>query len=938
MSKKSKQEVRQIKQKIRKTESAGKARPEYKVPEKPAPVDVAELRPQPLVPKKLNTIVAWIIFAVALVVYLLTQARSLSFWDSGEYATCISILGVPHPPGNPFYILFGRALVSLFGGFIPHAQIAAFISVLTSAFAVMFTYLITVQLTSMFKIKYWEAIFGGVIAALFTAFSFTFWMNAVEAEVYSGLVFFVNFIIWLTLYWVQRSRDLNRQNILLLIVYLFFIGFCVHQTALQIAPAILFIVVYPLLLGSVKKGNFWTKFIGYGAALIISYLIFGAIGRSLNIDAFDQMGFALCILVLMVIELKDVFDKRLWYLAAILIVIGISSHVYLPIRAADDPFINLADPSTSERFDDYIQRRQYKPEQVTSMFDRRGNLITHQLGYHFLRYFGWQWFNADRINSWVNINKGLIKGLGGLLVLFLGLFGAVFHHRKNKHSFNYFLAIMICTTILMVFVMNLSSAEVRDRDYFYVVAYNMWAIWMGIGALGLIHFFKDKVGRIVLASLLLILPVLNMASQYYVHDRSKEYIALDYGVNFLNTLEENAIIFTNGDNDTYPIWYAQAVEDPMAEEHMHPARDVFPTDASEAAIQQAMDYKATHIKGIRQDVTVANLSLLNTGWYMRQLRDREGVIINLTEEEIDSLDDREEGSFQRYLWKDSVTYDAGDPEGRMRFTIDYYDNYQNRETQGGFYPRRGSDFSVIQIVKDNFGKRPIYFAVTCESNVGFDDYLRNVGMASRLVHTRAEDPASQQIDIDRLTKNIDEVYKYRSIFDDSVYKDENMGRLVMNYGSGYARAAVHYTKQGDFAKAEKYASQARKFIDSDLRMSEYYIRYYAGQGMWDKVDQFIEVNIWPHSDAVRIYNSYVLNIFAKDHPAQFTRYMEKFLLRYPNEIDYATLAFYYAENYGLEEEVEDMFDSLQGRLGYTWGDMYRYMYGTTQEPPPEEGI
>ncbi|MGC9361725.1 MAG: protein O-mannosyl-transferase family, partial [Candidatus Syntrophosphaera sp.] len=166
MSKKSKQEVRQIKQKIRKTGSAEKARPEYKVPEKPAPVEVAELRPQPLVPKKLNTLVAWIIFVVALAVYLLTQARSLSFWDSGEYATCISILGVPHPPGNPFYILFGRALVSLFGGFIPHAQIAAFISVLTSAFAVMFTYLITVQLTSMFRIKYWEAIFGGVIAAL----------------------------------------------------------------------------------------------------------------------------------------------------------------------------------------------------------------------------------------------------------------------------------------------------------------------------------------------------------------------------------------------------------------------------------------------------------------------------------------------------------------------------------------------------------------------------------------------------------------------------------------------------------------------------------------------------------------------------------------------------------------------------------------------------
>jgi hypothetical protein len=921
---KNKPDVRHIKQQIQKSAPvAGKAKPEYKVPEKPIlELSDTQFRPQPLVPKNINTIVSWAVFAVALIVYMLTQARSLSFWDSGEYATCISILGVPHPPGNPFYILFGRALVSLFGGFLSHAWIAAFISALASAFAVMFTYLVTVQLASMFKIKYWEAVLGGVVAALLTAFSFTFWMNAVEAEVYSGLVFFVNLIIWLTLWWVQHSRDFHYQNVLLLIVYLFFMGFCVHQTALQIAPAILFIVVYPLLVQGYKKGIFWYKFFGYGAVLVLSYVIFGAIGKSFNIDAFDQMGFALCIIVLMFIELRKVFDKRVWLLALGLVLVAISTHVYIPIRATDRPFINLADPSTSKRFDDYIQRRQYKPEQVTSMFDRRGNLITHQFGYHFLRYFGWQWFKPDAVTHATGIPENVVNVFGGLFIAFLGLFGAVFHYRKNKHSFLYFLAIFLCTSLLMVFVMNLSSEEVRDRDYFFVVAYNMWAIWMGIGALGLVSMLKGKGGKIALAAILLLLPILNLAVQYREHDRSRELIALDYGVNFLNSVEENAIIFTNGDNDTYPIWYSQAVKDSKAEAYMHKDRDLYPTTESTQAISQAMDYKNKYLKGIRKDVTVANLSLLNTSWYIRQLRDKEGVIINWTEEEINSLDDRT-GGFQDYLWKDSVEFNAGDPEGRQKFTVNYLQNARNSESDGSFYPRRGSDFAVIQIIKDNFGKRPIYFAVTCESNVGFDNYLRNEGMVARLVAT--PDITNSQIDMPRLLTNIDKIYKYRSIFDDRVFKDDNMNRLVMNYGSGYARAAIYYSKQKDFAKAEAYAAKARKFVQSELRMSEYYVRYYAGTGQWAKLDDFIDRNILPHPDAAKIYNSYVLNTIAEAHPDKFTTYMSRFLLLYPDEIDYASLAYYYATEYNLKSQVMAMFDSLQGKLGYSLEDIYNYL-------------
>ncbi|MDZ4181707.1 MAG: DUF2723 domain-containing protein, partial [Candidatus Cloacimonadaceae bacterium] len=303
---KQKPDLKKIRELAQKSKTSGTASKEYQKPVPRVIFDDAEIRPVELVAPKTNWIAAGIIFALTLIVYMLTQARTLSFWDSGEYATCISILGVPHPPGNPFYILFGRAVVALFGGLFSHAIIAAFLSGLTSALAVMFTYLLTVQLVSMLRIKAWEAMYAGIVAALFTAFSFTFWMNAIEAEVYSGLVLFVNLIIWLTLYWVQKSRDMNRQNILLLIIYLFFLGFCVHQTALQIAPAVLFIVVYPLFMDGKTKSNFWPKVIGYTFALLFGYIIFGQIGKGFSIDDFDKWGFALVAFLLLYIELRDV--------------------------------------------------------------------------------------------------------------------------------------------------------------------------------------------------------------------------------------------------------------------------------------------------------------------------------------------------------------------------------------------------------------------------------------------------------------------------------------------------------------------------------------------------------------------------------------------------------------------------------------------------------
>ncbi|HPH61613.1 MAG TPA: hypothetical protein PLX72_08220, partial [Candidatus Syntrophosphaera sp.] len=163
--------------------------------------------------------------------------------------------------------------------------------------------------------------------------------------------------------------------------------------------------------------------------------------------------------------------------------------------------------------------------------------------------------------------------------------------------------------------------------------------------------------------------------------------------------------------------------------------------------------------------------------------------------------------------------------------------------------------------------------------------------------------------------------------DSRVFKDDNMTRLISNYGSGYSRAALEFTRAGKFEQALAYANKAKKFIDGELRLTEFWVNYYAGTGQIAKLDEFVDKNILPHTDAVRIYNSYVLNTMATEYPRYFPRYMKKLLLAFPNEMDLAQLAVYYGYNNDLMPQVQSTLDSLmaENKLGYNLQDLNNYL-------------
>jgi tetratricopeptide (TPR) repeat protein len=812
-------------------------------------LDLTIFKPITIVSTRTNVFVSMFIFLFAMIIYQLTNAKTTSFWDAGEYISVSSIFGIAHPPGNPFYILLGRVFTIFNLGF-DHAPVISFLSSFFSALASVMVYLITVKLLSMWREDSFSAIVGGVVAALFTAFSFTFWMNAVEASVYGLSAFIVLLVTWLTFVWVKHEKGFSHQNILLLITYLFFLGFCVHQTVLQIAPAILFIVVLPYIRNSLNTAGFWIRFCIFSTILLTIYFIFNDHAADMGLPEIEKFAVGVAIMGITCWYLRHYIDYRMWLLFIGLVIVGFSPHLFLIIRSEFRPFINQGHPHNYELFMQYILRQQYGGY---NFLERRATLWT-QLDFHFLRYLSWQFMDTEVLARWLNMPIEGVKIVANTLVAFLGLSGFYYAYRKNVYAFWYLFSLFFMTSVAMVFVMNLSDREVRDRDYFFVSAYNMWSIAMGLGVVGLISMLREtvfgqqnKIAVYALSTILLCLPVLNMATQYHKHDRTGEKIALDYGLNIINSLEENAIVFTNGDNDTFPVWYAQSVRDKFATENIYTARDVYPTERTVELLRNALEWKTSHINGIRRDVSVLNLSLLNVPWYIKQIRDLEGVELNWNDDVIDRL--------VATPWRHSdLNIEIRSPNGD-RFHV--------------VYPAREvlmiKDQVVARIIQENFGKRPIYFAITCADYSQFDDFLINEGMVSRVVSTRGD---RERVDYDRLKNNLTNVYNFRGIFDDKLYKDSNMVKLVSNYGAAFMRLSDQYHRQANlpnideisraefYDKAINYYLRGAEFIlnpPDQIRFHGLLTLLYAESGQKETAIDRIEVMIAEQPDTFHGY-------------------------------------------------------------------------------------
>ena len=382
--------------------------------------------------------------------------------------------------------------------------------------------------------------------------------------------------------------------------------------------------------------------------------------------------------------------------------------------------------------------------------------------------------------------------------LIFGLLGLYHHFKRNHRDGLVVLLLFLMTGLAIVVYLNQQSPQPRERDYAYAASFYAFAIWIGLSVPALAEYLRkklpDKLSALLsVAIVVLLVPVIMAAQGWNSHDRSGRYTALEVARAYLQTCAPNAILFTNGDNDTFPLWYAQEVE------------------------------------GFRTDVRVCNLSLFNTDWYIEQMAmkvyDSEPLPITLPRSiyksgshdytfllEQESIKEHVEvKELLDIIKKDEkrlqIKTEAGPvdyfPTKKFRITVDpdavvrhglVSAEEKDRITHLEWTINRSglskAYLMMLDILAHNNWERPVYYVTTTgsEAYLGLEDYLRQEGLAYRLVpvkYGRGEDRQPKGVNMDAMYDNLMNKFEF-SVLEPGIYIDEDNYRMSSTYRSTYA--------------------------------------------------------------------------------------------------------------------------------------------------------
>jgi tetratricopeptide (TPR) repeat protein len=462
-------------------------------------------------------------------------------------------------------------------------------------------------------------------------------------------------------------------------------------------------------------------------------------------------------------------------------------------------------------------------------------MVKYQANHMYWRYFFWNfvgrmsdtqdegvaWFNTKSDEKRANYktgNLGLYPIKYFALPFLFGLIGLFFQFKKDPYYALTFLATFLVFGILTALFQNQQEPQPRERDYFYVGSFIIWGLWMALGTYGIIDSIRKKnmkatplVSLILIISFLLV-PFNMLYSNYPVYGRDGKYLPFDYAYNVLQSLEQDAILFTNGDNDTFPVWFIQDVE------------------------------------GVRRDVRVCNLSLGQTLWYIDQLKNREPwgakkVPISISNDSLHVDDEYSVGAFSYDIGPAKTDVISVPKDILAKFTDDqniinsgkvsmtFLGRQYQQDNKGVMnYIHRVNDKLVRNIIITNKFERPVYYISTAgsEAMCGLEGYMRIEGLAKRICPTPqrtvgGNDAYNEEV-MDKILLNVDnssnfsKIPKYglklRNLNSPSVSYDETDRRTVLmtypNMFIGYA--AYLATVKQDFSKAQKIMDIYTKYI------------------------------------------------------------------------------------------------------------------------------
>jgi hypothetical protein len=665
----------------------------------------ADQPPAPAAAERPPYLMAGLVTLGALLLYGLTLAPTTQFWDTSEYIAAAKVLGIPHPPGNPLFVLIAQVwgMLPLAAGYAARINLFA---ATTGALAAGCWFLVGERWLRPIVPVTWPRRLAALAGSVVSATAFTVWnQSVVNEKVYTLSLLSIALVLWLIVRWDDQPQGQAHDHHLLLIVYLLALTSTNHMMGVLVGPVVAVLLFPPLVAerytSLAEQRTAWSQF-----------LVFCGVYAVIVASGLESMTPLVAAAVLYVVALAYAVHLRNWGFALVMLgvaVVGVSVYLFLPIRAAHFPPINEGEPTTWKAFWDVITREQYGKPPVTH---RQATFIA-QLGMWW-EYFTWQWGR-----DWPQ------AGQKGLAVVFfaLGLVGAARHWASDRRS-AFAMSVLVATlTVLLIFYLNFKYGysqylerpqlprEVRERDYFYLGSFAVWGVWVGMGIATLMetiqqwleHVVPDPARRWKLATPLpLLIALVPLAGNRLSASRAGETLPRDFAVDLLQSVEPYGFLVTAGDNDTFPLWYAQEVE------------------------------------GVRRDVTVVNLSLANTDWYLRQLQRRpvfpfdsagapamyrgrdwpqpEGPPMKVPDEWLATLD-------PYYVL-----------QGRQPVRLGSLDLTLDPQMIGRAYLER-ADIVVLQIIRDQLGTRPIYFSRTAggyADGFGLTAYLEGHGFARKL--------------------------------------------------------------------------------------------------------------------------------------------------------------------------------------------------------------
>ncbi len=551
-------------------------------------------------------------------------------------------------------------------------------------------------------------------------------------------------------------------------------------------------------------------------------------------------------------------------------------------------------------------------------------LVNYQLGWMYWRYFMWNF--AGRQNAeqgfypwdkssghWIsgikaidearlydqdNLTEAMANDKGRntyyMLPLLFGILGLFFHFRKQPEEAIGLMALFIITGIGIIIYSNQPPNEPRERDYVLVGSFFTFAIWIGLGVLALFELLRERakmggpVAAAIAAAVVLTAPALMGFQNFDDHSRRHHTGARDYANNFLQSVEENAIIFTYGDNDTYPLWYAQEVE------------------------------------GIRKDVRVVNLSLIAVDWYIdllrRKVNDSPAIKMSVPSEAIRGSKRNQVFYFNRTGQDRPATlqqFIQGIGQDRpitlpfasgAREVESYYDTKQvyipvdqQQVLDSGVVGIEDSakivqaiplklqskeylikdELAILDIIASNLWERPIYFAVTCrqEKLFGLDDYMQLEGLALRITPVKSKSEpqygiiGSGGVDGDKVYENVMNKFQWGNFDKYDLFVDRSYAPSVQSHQLSIRRAALQLVQDGEKEKAmELIDKYFEAFPDMNFPYdyrAYYMIGVYLQAGDFERAKPHLETLANRTEDELNFYNSVDMDVLESSFETQY---------------------------------------------------------------------